>query len=288
MSNCVLVDTFPAFLSFWKNMRSRDIREQIAGWRSVYLSEWPELFQKQIQCYAEEGEDWELIAQERIFPALPERLPRMQTARDNLVKVCQQVYETSRTKLGFEKPVVFVIYVGIGCGAGWATTYRDSLAVLLGLENIAEEGWQTLSSLQGLLAHEIGHLVHRTWRAESSLPDGDGSCWQLYLEGFAQWCEQLVTGGPWHIAPIDSGWLDWCRSHRNRLAQEYMRCLEKKESTRRFFGSWYDIQGYKQAGYYLGFELIRALESKIPIKEVASLVDIDASVKIELERMASS
>lgn len=42
-------------------------------------------------------------------------------------------------KIGLDFSITLVIYVGIGCGAGWATTYNRQPAILLGLENIAEE-----------------------------------------------------------------------------------------------------------------------------------------------------
>jgi hypothetical protein len=88
--------------------------------------------------------------------------------------------------------VTFVIYVGIGCGAGWATTFGDSPAVLFGLENIAERGWEDPGTILGLVAHELGHLVHFAWRLRGGKSAGSGPWWQLYEEGFAQECESRI------------------------------------------------------------------------------------------------
>lgn len=65
----------------------------------------------------------------------------MRIAHRNLPEVIANVYERGLQTLGFNSDLTCVIYVGIGCGAGWATSYRQQPAILFGLENIAEEGW---------------------------------------------------------------------------------------------------------------------------------------------------
>jgi len=47
----------------------------------------------------------------------------MQAAHDRLLDLCDPIYVKVRAVLGYEDEVVFVIYAGIGCGAGWATVY---------------------------------------------------------------------------------------------------------------------------------------------------------------------
>jgi hypothetical protein len=44
-------------------------------------------------------------------------------------------------------------------------------------------------------------------------------------------------------------------------------------AVRPFFGSWYDLQGYKQTGYFLGHELVKALTASKSLREVALLQD---------------
>jgi len=38
-----------------------------------------------------------------------------------------------------------------------------------------------------------------------------------------------------------------------------------------FFGSWFNIQGRKQTGYFLGHEFIRALEETRSLRKIALL-----------------
>jgi len=47
----------------------------------------------------------------------------MQAAHDRLLDLCDPIYVKVRAVLGYEDEVVFVIYAGIGCSAGWVTIY---------------------------------------------------------------------------------------------------------------------------------------------------------------------
>jgi len=57
------------------------------------------------------------------------------------------------------------------------------------VENIAECGWSDAGAIRGLVAHELGHIIHYHWRAPKKKLPGEGAWWQLYEEGFAQRCE---------------------------------------------------------------------------------------------------
>lgn len=285
-----IIDTFPAFLAYWQTARERSMAQQIEGWADRYMAPWPELLQKQVDDYAEESQGWRSIAGQHVFPDLERRLPNMAAARQQLLANCQPVYERTQQKLAHEIEVIFVIYVGIGCGAGWATTYDEKPAVLFGLENIAEEGWSQAPAIKGLIAHELGHLVHFRWREEGGLITESGPWWQLYTEGFAQWCEHLVAGQEtWHMRQgAARGWLSWCQANQPWLAAEFLRQVDAGEDIRSFFGSWYDIKGHKQTGYFLGHELIRAMQVTISLKELALLDGVAARCRLYLEKMAGN
>ena len=287
-----IVDTYPAFQAFWTEAQHWPVSEQIEGWASAYMVRWPELLEKQIACYVEDGVNWQQIARERVFPALGERLPAMELAHRNLLEICVPVRALACERLGFESDVTFVLYVGVGCGAGWATTYGQTPAVLLGLENIAEEGWTGPDVLSGLLAHEIGHLAHFHWRAQCGLINGTGPWWDLYEEGFAQRCEHVTLGAEtWHMARgsgYAADWLDWCRGNLGWLAAEYLRRVDAGEEVRSFFGSWFEIQGRKQCGYFLGHELVKRLEGSMGLQEIAVLEDVAGWVRPLLEEMAQA
>jgi len=196
----------------------------------------------------------------------------MQEARDNVLGICGQIYAGASKKLGLDFDIVFVIYVGIGCGAGWAATYDGQPAVLLGLENVAEEKWHAKSKLKGLTSHEVGHLVHMKWRTEweTSEKNEEDPMFRLYSEGFAGKCEHLILGKEtWHMAKAKK-WLSWCQQHGSWLAKEFLERLERA-SVKDFFGSWFDIQGKSQTGYLLGHGFIRELEKSYSLKEIALL-----------------
>jgi len=276
MSRMNLIDCFPAFLGFWERARGQPVDAQIEAWASAYMASWPDLLHKLQQDYASQDADWRQIARERVFPTLDQRLRDMQVAHDCLIEICPSVHLRAQERLGLQIEVCFVIYVGIGCGAGWVTEYRGTPAVLFGLENVAEEGWADFQTLSGLVAHEIGHVAHAHWRKGRGCSQGKGPWWQLYEEGFAQRCEHEIAGQEtWHMASGSQAgeWLAWCQAHRGWLAAEYLRAVEAQASLRPFFGSWYDIQGWKQCGYYLGHEAVRQLAKGMSLQEIALLAD---------------
>jgi len=277
MSTCMILDTFPTFLKIWNNMRHGSVEMHMDAWLNEYMSRYPELSQKQLDDYASLNEDWRVVASERIFPALPERLSAMQTAHDNLLSICNDVYERARQVVNFNNDLVCVIYVGLGCGAGWANEYGGKPAILFGLENIAEEGWQGHIALTGLAAHELGHLVHFGWRKQANITNEDNHWWQLYTEGFAQRCESTILGKlSWHMqANPDAGWREWCEHNIDWLAAEFLRRSDQGEDMRPFFGSWFDLRGQKQTGYFLGHELIKKMQEQMSLQEIALLTDVE-------------
>ena len=289
-SETTVIDTYPAFLGFWHRWRTAPLDDQIEGWRTDYLAPWPELLTLQQDCYAREGIDWRHVALERVFPNLSERLPAMDEAHRNLLGTTEPVVAKARDVLGFQFDLVVVVYVGIGCGAGWATKYQGKPAVLFGLENIAECGWQDSAPLQGLIAHEISHVVHEVWRANQGAAKEEGPWWQTYEEGFAQYCEHLVMGrDTWHMRSAAEGtdWLDWCNEHRAWLAAEFLRRVDEGESVRPFFGSWFNLRGRSQCGYYLGHELVRLLAREHDLQALALLEDVESALRHPVAEMAA-
>ncbi|MGB9593388.1 MAG: hypothetical protein ACPL7R_04540, partial [Anaerolineae bacterium] len=211
MASCGILDTWDDFLRFWQAAKDLPLPAQVDLWRAEYMARYPELLRKQEEDYAAQGVDWRQVAAERVFPHLPERLPQMQAARDLLPQVCTSIYGRAQAALGLDFDVGFVIYVGIGCGAGWATQYEGQPACLLGLENIAEEGWHTRERLEGLVAHELGHLAHMAWRGEwdEFAANETDPLFLLYSEGFAVRCEEAILGSVGHLAR-DGEWRAWC------------------------------------------------------------------------------
>jgi hypothetical protein len=281
------IDTFPAFLDWWEEAQGLDVQVQIDTWRSRYMAPWPELLQMQIEDYANEGIDWRQIAVDRVFPFIQHRLALMRQAHASLCRFLNSTHSRAVRRLGFDSPVLFVIYVGIGCGAGWATQFRETRAVLFGLENIAECGWVAPEAIQGLIAHELGHVAHAVWRERAGLTEGQGPWWQLYEEGFAQHCELLVQG-TWHevFGTGRGDWLEWCRDNRGLIAAEFLRTVDSGGDIRPFFGSWFDIAGRSQTGYYLGQAVVSRLVKRADLRQIAGLQAFEAACRPIVEGIA--
>lgn len=288
MPTCRIVDAYPTFQELWPSIRHKSVAEQVDAWESVTGAQWPELLAMQQACYEEEGEDWRQIAQEMVFPRLGERVQGMEDARGHLLKLCEPVYARAQERLGMDTDLVAVIHVGIGCGAGWATTYEGTPAILFGVENAAEEGWTEPEVLTGLISHELGHVAHHHWRQQQGVPLRSGPWCQLYEEGFAQRCEHAIAGeDSWHMACTVQGWLEWCAANEGWLAAEFLRTVDGGESVRPFFGSWFELRGWKQTGYYLGHQVIRRLEASMDLREIALLEDFESRMRAELEALAA-
>lgn len=135
-----------------------------------------------------------------------------------------------------------------------------------------EEGWHAARQLRGLVAHELGHLAHMTWRGEwEEFAESERApLFLLYSEGFAVRCEEAILGAAGHLAQ-DEEWSAWCETHRAVLAAEFLRRLDSGQGVRDFFGSWREIQGHRQTGYFLGRAFIRDLERGQTLGDVACM-----------------
>ncbi|HLY76481.1 MAG TPA: hypothetical protein VKT21_01190 [Thermoplasmata archaeon] len=270
-----LLDTFPAFERYWARVRDLPVRTQVERWESDYMSPWPELLEMQKDDYRRAGASWRRVARTRIFPHLPERLERLRRLHANLRRELPRAWSRTRKALGVDFEVQFVIYVGLGCGAGWATRLGGRPAVLFGLENAAEMTAGRRGEWPAAVSHEVAHLVHEEWRRRvglGRLEESREPYWQLYEEGFATECERNIDDPKvFQRRTGRSGWLPWCQKHQAELAGQFLRDVRARRSVRRFFGSWYNIQGYTQSGYYLGAEAVRELKKSYSLTQIARL-----------------
>ena len=277
-----ILDTFPDFESYWKQYKHTPRRVQVEAWESEYMGKWPALLKKQTGQYRSEGIDWKKVAEKRVFPYLETRLASMRLARKRLLEESIRIIRKAMTRFRDHHPVYVIIYVGIGLGAGWATTYQKSPALLFGLENIAEEGWTERAEIKGLITHELGHLFHSFWREEAGKRFRSDPLWQLYTEGFADRFE--ITLQATEMSHRDS--LDresiWFDKNKKWLALEFLKRVQNRRSFREFFGSWYEIRGHSQMGYFLGSEIVKRLENSYTLQEIASIDDVRNRVKRQL------
>ncbi len=267
---CEFVDLAGELLPVIAQNLEKSVDEQIAAWQGFYARRAPSLPQRLYADYAEVDGGWEPIALQKVWPYLKDRMEKMHMAAESIRASNAEVCDRAASVVGLPQSVVIVSYVGIGNGAGWATTWESAPAVLLGLENIAELNWHRPAEIRKLLAHELGHLFMMSIRPDvQKLTEEPLTA--LYEEGFAQQYEHVTLGSEtWGCASQD-GWLEWCLSHEASLAEKYLQSLEDKTAWKRFFGSWFDVDGWKQTGYFLGCRFVQHLTHSHTLREVAAL-----------------
>ena len=169
--------------------------------------------------------------------------------------------------------VDIILYLGLCNGAGWATSLDGKKTVLLGIEKIIELNWCDLHNMSTLIYHELGHIWHDVSGNLYLTTDKQSqkSIWQLYREGVAMYCEQLLCNDFSFYHQNKEGWLNWCTKNKEALFIEYLRRVEAGESTQDFFGDWCHYQGYSDVGYYLGCEFIKILLNKYSLNEITGL-----------------
>ena len=272
-----LIDTFPEFMDYWNKSQKDNASEEIKTWESYYKTNYPELFEKIVQDYTESGLNWEDIARDKIFPINVDRFSVMEQACANLRKIIKDLYKDSEISKFHLPRITFVIYLGLGNGAGWATDYDSRPAILLGLENIVDMGWEGEIALKGLILHEMGHTIHYELRRGRKINNGNGSLWTLYEEGFAQYFEsRLIPSESWHQGLGQPGWVGWCEDHLSHLAELFLSEVEAGGETNRFFGSWFNVDGWKETGYYLGERVVNLME--LPFNDLACLSPEDVGI----------
>lgn len=222
-----------------------------------------------------------------VYEMATQVIPVIERATDNLTKLEEThasfVKATTHLSrrvvdvLGADLDVDLILYLGLCNGAGWATSLDGRKVVLLGLEKIIELDWCDAEKMTSLIYHELGHLWHEALgnlhhTSEVLL---EQSVWQLYQEGVAMYCEQLLCGDLTGFCRHDAAWLSWCKEHKDALFAAYVRRIDQEESTQDFFGDWCSYQGHSDIGYYLGCELVKSLLPTHSLNEIAKLgVDV--------------
>lgn len=283
----MILDTWPHFAATaLKCLDSADAF--LDAWHDQYLSRWPSLRRKCLDDYAQQGEDWHELATKWIYPVVRTQARRMAATRAKLLSVIPEFDARYRRLVERAPRMRYVVMVDIG-SAGWATRYRGSRAVLLGLAQIARLGWHSRQSLRDLIAHELAHQAHSIWRRRARVKESpEGSVGRLYSEGFAQRMEHELAGASWHRhSQTWPGWLDECRRRAPALAARYLRAIRRGSDTRPFFGDWLAVDGLSATGVYLGHEFIRWLEaSGMSLRDIAALPS--EQVRQQAERFLKS
>lgn len=195
---------------------------------------------------------------------------RLEVLHLNFLEVTKNFEKDLNDKLNINIDVDIILYLGLCNGAGWYTKVDNRRVVLLGIEKIIELGWEDITSLKALIYHELGHTWHDIVR-EGMNTDMNSSLFQLYQEGIAMVFEQTMFNDTNYFHQDKIGWLDWCMKNENDIKKEYLRRIEKKESTQDFFGDWCNYKGYSDVGYFLGAQFIRYMLKKNSLEEIAKM-----------------
>lgn len=184
------------------------------------------------------------------------------TLNDNLTKL----FDT-------EPDINIILCLGLCNGAGWATTLDGKNTVLLGVEKFIELNWGDETNMRALILHEVGHLWHKLngglyFREFTKRRKGIA---QLYQEGVAMVCEQILCGDDEFYHQDKDGWLDWCYKNENQIKREYLRRLNDKESVQDFFGDWCSYNGHSDVGYFLGCRFVRYMMKMHSLKAIANM-----------------
>ena len=192
-----------------------------------------------------------------------------------------EIYEKTVRTLQTHLPALFdkeidldiILYLGLCSGAGWVTTLDGRDVILLGAEKIVELDWDHENDMKSLIFHEIGHIWHRTY-GQMYFPTSskkETSLLQLYQEGVAMVCEQILCGDDNYYHQDRDGWLSWCMEHEAAIKREFLSRLEQEQSTQDFFGDWCSFEGHSDVGYFLGCQFIKKLREDHTLSEIANM-----------------
>lgn len=172
-----------------------------------------------------------------------------------------------------EPDIDIILYLGLCNGAGWATSLNSKDVILIGIEKVVELNWQDEASMQALIFHEIGHIWHKIYGNlyPKACSQGDKSMVQLYQEGIAMACEHILCENDNYYHQNVNGWLVWCNENEKAIKTEFLRRINRNESTQDFFGDWCSYKGHSDVGYFLGCEFIKFLLNKFGLTETANL-----------------
>ena len=171
----------------------------LGAWRRYAEGIYPahpgtESFREKIEADVR-GYDFEAQIRPVLEAALAEP-PELEAAHASFLQAAEGLAEKLAEMLPGMPDVDVVFYLGLCNGAGWATAFRGKRTVLIGVEKVLELSWGGAKDMEALLYHELGHIWHEArlggWPEMQT--QAERSLFQLYREGIAMRCEQLLCG----------------------------------------------------------------------------------------------
>lgn len=258
------IDSFDQIIDL-KNQYN-DKLEFLPVWKNYCNHVNPDLYQL---CFDDiKNYDFQKQVLPIIVDALYANFSLLQCAHDNYIKMQQELVDWSKEFFGDIDIDVYFI-VGLCNGAGWVTLVSGRPSIVLGVEKFVELRWHQYESMKSIISHEIGHAVHFNYRNNWEEEYSDmklKSCFQLYSEGFAQYCQTMAVNNE---VARGRDWEIWCQTNEEIIKAEYLHRLDNAISTQDFFGDWCKVFDHSDLGYYLGLQFIRYLLKSKSLQEVA-------------------
>lgn len=196
---------------------------------------------------------------------------RLGQVRRLVSQVTEGLDEKIKDKFGNVLDVDIILYLGLCNGAGWVTYLGGREKVLLGIEKILELNWTSLTDVQGLVYHELGHLYHSQHGIfhQASQEGPKGFVWQLFTEGVAMCFEQMLVGDWEFYHQEKEGWRVWCEENVTAIFRDFDKDLPTmSRENQRYFGDWVNYQGHGDTGYFLGAKWVQSLLRQHSFQEV--------------------
>ena len=200
--------------------------------------------------------------------------PQLETLHSSFCTITDGLNQKIMQHFGRELNVDIVLYVGLCNAAGWVTNIGGRDVVLLGIEKILELNWCDVSSMYGLVYHELGHIYHKQYGVlYQQTADSDRNfVWQLFTEGIAMYFEQALVNNFNYYHQDNNGWLEWCDCHFQQILLDFYNDLPMmSRSNQRYFGDWVSYHGKGDVGYYLGTKFVQQLHSKYNFQQLINL-----------------
>ena len=262
-----LIDAFEPIETLGDRVKTTEAL--LTGWIRA-MSQFPEIYDVCTSDYTEAGFDWQTIALTRIMPYSLKHWSCLQTTYHQLKKLCHM--DTLRAG-GFNptdfEELMFVLYHGLGNGAGWAHAYDGKPAIWLGIDKLCELGWTTTKQLKALIVHEAAHLWHAQ-KLHVSLPRFAQYCnhpiFRLVAEGIAMVYETTIDP----LGSRSEAWFKACEERLPDIKKLYAQSLrENNDAWQRFFGDWHTVENLPDTGYFIGKRLVDWLTQDRMLEAVA-------------------
>ena len=200
--------------------------------------------------------------------------PQLDVLYSSFCRITDGLNKKVIDRFGCELDIDIALYIGLCNAAGWVTNINGQNVILLGIEKILELNWCDISSMYGLIYHELGHVYHKQYGIfhQQSYNRKRNFVWQLFTEGIAMHFEQVLINNHNYYHQDKNGWLEWCDNNFQQILEDFYNELPTMtRSNQKYFGDWVSYHGKGDVGYYLGTKFVQQLCNKYDLAQLINL-----------------